>query len=77
MPDINQSSEFRKRLEASIEKNLPVLNKLESHLGCTKCHGPLVEGHCPLCQMGDFEMGNDGKMRLRKTLKVPDGDHRR
>jgi hypothetical protein len=27
-----------------------VLNKLESHLGCVICRGPLTDGRCPDCQ---------------------------
>ena len=55
--------EFTKRIKESIEKNLGLLNKLEPHLGCAKCHGPLIETHCPFCQMEFFEMGDNGKLR--------------
>jgi hypothetical protein len=38
------------RLEALVTENLAVLNKLEPHLGCAKCHGELIDGVCPTCQ---------------------------
>jgi hypothetical protein len=38
------------RLDALVTENLAVLNKLEPHLGCAKCHGDLVDGVCPVCQ---------------------------
>jgi hypothetical protein len=40
----------REQIQASIDRNLGVLNRLESHLGCAKCHGQLTDGRCPVCQ---------------------------
>lgn len=33
-----------------VAEHLGVLNKLESHLGCAQCRGPLTDGRCPKCQ---------------------------
>ena len=44
------ASDHRKHIEDAIDKNLAVLNRLESHLGCAKCRGPLTDGRCPKCQ---------------------------
>lgn len=49
-----QSPDDRARLLESIEKitrrHLGALNRLESHLGCAMCRGPLTDGRCPECQ---------------------------
>jgi hypothetical protein len=38
------------RIRELINDHLEVLNKLDSHLGCVKCKGPLTDGRCPKCQ---------------------------
>lgn len=43
------------RIRELIADHLPVLNKLEPHLGCVKCRGPLTEGRCPTCQPAEAE----------------------
>lgn len=43
----------RQRVNTSIRKHIAVLNRLESHLGCVVCHGPLTDGRCPKCQKED------------------------
>lgn len=55
------------RLKELTEKHRDVLNRLDSHLGCVTCRGPLVDGRCPNCQLDQFEMGDDGKLRLKRT----------
>lgn len=37
-------------IELIIRQQLPVLNSLESHLGCALCHEPLNGKLCPVCQ---------------------------
>lgn len=47
-------------IDLIIKNQLPVLNSLESHLGCALCHGPLggeKNNRCPVCQ------GEDGKYK--------------
>lgn len=47
-------------IELIIRNQLPILNSLESHLGCALCHGPLggeKGNRCPVCQ------DEDGKVR--------------
>lgn len=39
-------------VEKLIDRHLAVLNRLDSHLGCAKCRGPLTDGRCPTCQRG-------------------------
>lgn len=41
--------EFKERLRSNIDKHRDVLNRLESHLGCVTCRGPLVDGRCERC----------------------------
>jgi hypothetical protein len=36
-------------LKENIQRHHRVLNRLESHLGCVVCRGPLTEGVCPTC----------------------------
>lgn len=43
----------REAIRESIRKNITVLNRLESHLGCVICRGPLADGRCPKCQPED------------------------
>ncbi len=37
------------RVKALMTENRAVLNRLESHLGCVACRGPLTNGVCPRC----------------------------
>jgi hypothetical protein len=47
-------SDRRSEISDLIADNLGVLNRLESHLGCAQCRGPLVDGRCLDCQ-GDTD----------------------
>lgn len=38
------------KIRGAVRGNLDVLNRLESHLGCALCRGPLVGGRCAECQ---------------------------
>jgi predicted amidophosphoribosyltransferase len=31
-------------------RHIDVLNRLDPHLGCIICRGPLTDGRCPVCQ---------------------------
>lgn len=42
-------TEFRDRLARNISKHRRVLNRLEPHLGCVVCRGPLIDGRCAEC----------------------------
>ena len=37
------------RTRANMRRFRAVLNKVESHLGCVECRGPVVDGSCPAC----------------------------
>lgn len=55
MENIKRILEKRRRamqpkLQTLVDDNLGVLNKLESHLGCAKCGGVLIDGRCSKCQ---------------------------
>lgn len=47
-------------IDQAKRRHIAVLNKLESHLGCVVCRGPLDEGRCPTCQSGASEGGDHG-----------------
>lgn len=38
------------RLDQLIRQNLGIINRLDAHLGCAICRGPLTDGRCPTCQ---------------------------
>ena len=37
------------RIKGTVRRYHRVLNRLESHLGCVLCHGPLTDGVCRAC----------------------------
>jgi hypothetical protein len=50
----------RDALRRHLRENITVLNRMESHLGCVVCHGPLTDGRCPKCQPAEQEQSTDG-----------------
>jgi hypothetical protein len=46
----------REDIRRSIREHRKVLNRLEPHLGCVVCRGPLTEGVCPTCDPAEKGM---------------------
>lgn len=51
MSDQPEGAVGRERLiRETMTSHMGILNKLDSHLGCVACRGPLTDGRCPKCQ---------------------------
>lgn len=68
----------REGIQKLIERNLSVINKLEPHLGCAKCHKPLQSNRrCLLCQdrhMVSVKCQNNDHEGCKKDYKESDGE---
>ena len=48
-PLFNPDPKFVARVRRSMAEHRDVLNRLEPHLGCVVCRGPLTDGRCEAC----------------------------
>ncbi len=53
--DAMDEADRRGAIREMVVSNMAILNRLDPHLGCVKCRGPLTDGRCPTCQPAEGE----------------------